>query len=250
MEITKIDPARLRNDEHFQFHTEFRDLMLKEDALKFKAAAKFSESYVPLFDIVDEALKKIKKSEFTAKIKQADRLRDEIWAGMVEMNTTALKHFDPKAREAAVRLKIVFDTYGNIAKKPLNEQTSAVYNVLQELQGKYADDCAAVGITQWTNELKERNNTVDALMKDRFYESAAKSDIVLREARVKLDEVYRETVKRIHAYALIEGAADYEQFIKTFNVIIAKYTAQMKRRRGKGGVREHAAAPDGVGANY
>jgi hypothetical protein len=45
--------------------------------------------------------------------------------------------------------------YGGIDKKPLNEQTSAGYNILQELNGKYA-----------------------ALMKQRFDEAAARTDIV------------------------------------------------------------------------
>src|SRR5215470_11310929 len=109
MEITRIDPTKLRNDAHFQFHTEFRDLMLKQDAQKFKAAESFGETYAPLYEMVDEALKRINKSSLTAKIKEADRLRDDIWTGMAETVETALKHFDPQAREAAARLKIVFD---------------------------------------------------------------------------------------------------------------------------------------------
>ena len=95
-------------------------------------------------------------------------------SGMNKMNAAALKHFDPEVQEAAKRLKIVFDTYGNIAKKPLNEQTAAVYNVLQDLQGKFAADVTTVGIERWVAELQARNSAFGQLMKDRFDETALK----------------------------------------------------------------------------
>jgi hypothetical protein len=229
MKIVKIDTTRLRNDAHFQFHTEFRDIVAKNgtEALKIKPQY---DAYLPLYDRVDEALKKIVKSEFTAKIHEADKARDEIYVGMTEMNAAALKHFSPEIREAAGRLKIVFDTYGNVASKPLNEETSAIYNILQELQGKYAADVATVGIGQWVGEVESRNNAFGELVKNRFDETAARTDIVLKEARAKLDEAYRTITEMVNALAVVEGVAAYEQFIRTLNAVVAKYMASLHRR--------------------
>ena len=75
---------------------------------------------------------KIQKSAITAQIQDADRARDEIYAGMVETSNAALKHFSEEVRGAAARLKILFDTYGDVNRKSLSEQTSATYNILQE----------------------------------------------------------------------------------------------------------------------
>jgi len=73
---------------------------------------------------------KINKSSITEQLQEADKARDNIWKGLVETNTTALRHFNKEVQEArAKRLKIVFDTYGNIAIKSLNEQISAIYNI-------------------------------------------------------------------------------------------------------------------------
>ncbi|MDR3001568.1 MAG: DUF6261 family protein [Fibromonadaceae bacterium] len=235
MKISNLDLAKLRNDAHFQFHTEFKDIVAKNGADTLKIGQQF-QSYLPLYDRVDIALKKINKSIFTEQIQEADKARDEIWNGIIDMNKAALKHFNSDTRDAAKKLKIVFDTYGNIAKKPLNEQTSATYNILQELEGKYANDVVAVGIGQWVAELKARNNAFGDLMKERFDESALKTDIVLKEARMELDKVYRTIVERINALVIVEGAAAYEAFIKTLNIIIKKYTP--KRRRKGGGVEE------------
>jgi hypothetical protein len=249
MKIDKIQLLILRNDAHFQFHTEFRDLVAKNGAEALKIKLQY-DAYLPLYDREDIALKKIAKSEFTAKIHEADKARDEIYIGMTEMNAAALKHFSPEIREAAGRLKIVFDTYGNVASKPLNEETSAIYNILQELQGKYAADVATVGIGQWVAELQTRNAAFEALVKERFDETAGRTDIVLKEARAKLDEAYFAIRERLNALIVVEGVADYENFAKTLNAVIAKYAATMHHHRHRS--NHHAQPqqnPDSQGGN-
>jgi len=176
MRIGNIDKTHLRNDAHFQFHTEFK--------------------------------------------------------GLVEEQTpAALIHFNIEVREAAKRLKIVFDTYGNIAKKSLNEQTSATYNILQELEGQYATDAAKVGLTPWIAEL----------VRNRVDEGSVKVDIVLRKARIQLDEKYHAIVERINALAVVEGVENYEAFIRKLNINIAKYAFLVqvsKRGKKKGGDKQ------------
>jgi len=237
MKINKIHSNNLRNDEHFQLHTEFIGLVTKETPLKLKIQSQF-EAYLPLYGREDEALKKINKSSYTAQIQEADKARDEIFLGMAETAKGALKHFDPAVREAANRLKVVFYTYGNVAVKPLNEQTSAVYNLLQELQGRYAQDMATVGLIQWASELQTRNNAFSELMRERFDETASKCDIVLKQARAELDQSYFGIRDRINALVIVEGVADYEDFIRTLNAVIAKYTAILNARLGKKGKKE------------
>ena len=232
MKINQIRLSRLRNDTHFQFHTEFKDLAQKHNPQALKIKPQY-DAYLPLYDKVDLALKKINKSAITEKIQNADKARDEIWLDLVETSTAALRHFDPEVREAAKQLKIVLDTYGNIAKKPLNDQTSATYNFVQDLEGKYAPEVAKVGLGPWLAELKARNIAFSDLMRERFDESSLKVDIVLRKARVQLDGAYYAMVERIHALVLIEGAADYEAFIKKLNPIISKYVTALAAQAGR-----------------
>ena len=234
MKINKIYAYDLRNDAHFQFYTEFRNLVQKEGAESLKIAPLF-EAWLPLYDKEDSALKKIQKSAITAQIQEADRARDEIYAGMVETNTAALKHFSEEVRSAAARLKIVFDTYGDVNRKPLNEQTSAVYNILQELKGKYAPDTALVGISSWVSELEARNNAFADLMRERFDETAARTDIVLKETRIEVDNAYFAIRERLNALVVVEGLSVYENFVRTLNAVIAKYALLTKPRGGKGG---------------
>jgi hypothetical protein len=219
----------MRNDAHFQFHTEFRDLVVKFDAETLKIKKQF-DVYLPLYAREDEALKKINKSSLTQKIQDADKERDKVFANMVEVNKAMGRHFNPEIAEAANKIKIVFDTYGNVARKPLNEQTSAVYNLLQDLRSdKYKSAMEKSGILDWVNELEVRNLAFDKLMKERFDETASKCDIVLKQARIELDEAYIAIAGRINALMVVDGEEAYEKFVKTLNAVIEKYAVKRKK---------------------
>jgi len=129
LKIEKIHINHLRNDTHFQFHTEFRDLVWIHGAVTLKIKPQF-DAYMLLYEREDIALKKIVKSAITAQIHEADKARDEIYTGMAGTNTSALKHFHPNVREAAARLKIVFDTYGDVPNKSLIDETTAKTDIV------------------------------------------------------------------------------------------------------------------------
>jgi len=230
MDIQKLFTHNMRNDAHFQFHTEFRDLVEKHGAAALKIKPQF-DAYLPLYEREDIALKKIIKSALTAQIHEADKARDEVYAVMVKLNAVLTRHFNADVRKAAAQLKIVFDTYGDVVNKPLNEETSALYNVLQDLQGKYAADVTAAGIGEWVEELKARNEAFESLMKERFDETTARTDIVLREARAEADEAYFAICRRVNALAEIEGVTAYEAFVRSLNTVIAKYAEALHHHR-------------------
>jgi hypothetical protein len=230
MKISKLDIAHLHSNSHFQFHTEFRDLVAAQGAETLKIKPQFDE-YLPLYEKVDEALKKIVKSALTEKIHNADMARDDIFIGMADVCKGMCRHFNPAIRDAALRVQVVFHTYGNVAQKPLNEETSAIYNLLQELRSdKYAADAQAAGVAGWLGELEARNSAFEALIKERFTETAGKTDIVLKDARKDLDEAYKKICDIINVYIMLEGAAPYEEFAKTLNAIIAKYAVRRHHR--------------------
>jgi len=237
VKINKTHPYRLRNDAHFQFYTEFRNLVQSIGAVNLKIATQFVE-WLLLYEKEDTALKKINKSAITEQIQEADKARDEIYTGIVEMNTASLKHFNPVVRASAKQLKIVFDTYGDVARKPLNEETSAIYNILQDLEGKYASDVQTVGLWYWVAELKVRNNAFAELMRNRFDETASRSDIVLKETRIEVDTAYFAIRERINALVVVEGVSVYENFIRTLNAVIAKYALLERPKGGKGGEQQ------------
>ena len=238
MRLEKIRLSILRNSAHFQYHTEFKKLMEKENPIVLKVDKLFAD-YLEGYNKLNDGLKQINKSAITEKIVEADKARDEIWYGILKNNKVSLTHFDQKICDAAKRLKILFDTYGgrSLASKPMNEETSDIYNVLQELEGKYAEDVKAIGLEPWIAKLKLRNNAIDKLMADRYNETATKNTIVVKDARAELDKVHDAIIERIHALSvvkdLIERPADYEKFVKTLNAIVDKFESSLRKKGEK-----------------
>jgi hypothetical protein len=225
MKIAAVKVSALRNNAHFQFHTEFRELVTKENPQTLDVKTLF-DAYLPLYEREDTALKKITKSALTQKIHDADKERDEVFVGFCALIRGHCRHFSPELRALAAPVQIVLDTYGHIASLPLNEQSSAIYNLVQELSlPKYQDARTNFGLTIWLNKLKTTNEAYEALVRERFNEDASKTDIVLREARNEIDKVYRSIIERINAIIIVNGPEKYENFVKTMNVIIAKYTS-------------------------
>ena len=229
--IKKLDFYSLRNDEHFQFDSEFRELVALSNPITLKISAEFNQWEV-LFEQEDEVLKQIRKSAMTEEILNADKKRDVTFAGMVEANKAALKHFQPAVKEAARKLKIVFDTYGNVARKSYDEETSAITNLLQDLMGKYNADVQTVGITAWMVELMANNNDFDQLIKGRDDESAERTELILKAVRMQIDAVYRTIVERLDALGVIEPTEDLAEFVRRLNVVIERYNNRLAQRQG------------------
>jgi len=208
------------------------------------------DTYLSALDREDEALKKIVKSALTQKINEADAARDKVYGAMCDLVGVMVRHFNPQIADAAARVKVVLETYGNVSRKPLNEQTSAVYNLLQELDlPKFRDDCINISINPWRNELKNCNEDFEALMKKRVKEEAFRTDINMKDARRELDAAYYAIKERINAAIIMEGPEKYESFVKQLNVVISKHAAKKQHHHHKHPADSVAGETDAAGVD-
>ena len=233
MKIERTNFSKLRNNEHFQCQTEFKTLVENYDPQIINIKKLFTEDYLPLYREEDEAILKIPKNTFTEARLEADQRRDSTFRGMVDMNKAALNHFEPNVVEAAKRLKILFDTYGNIGRLPLQEETSAIYNLLQELGEKFSMDASTTGISPWVEKLQEDNDAYERLVEKGYSEEAAKTELKVKEVRTKVDVVFRQIIDRLEALMLIEGEDVYIGFVKMLNVQLEKYSNMIAQREGR-----------------
>lgn len=238
MKIERTNLSKLRNNEHFQCQTEFKALVEEYNAVTLKIENLFNNSYLPLYAEEDEAILKISKNTFTEARTQADQQRDNTFRGMVDMNKAALNHFHPVTVESAKRLKILFDTYGNISRLPLQEETSAIYNLLQELKGNFSNDVDVLGLRDWMNKLQMDNNAFEALTKESYDEDASKTELKVKEVRTEIDKVFRQIIERLEALMLIEGEENYLDFVRKLNVQLEKYSNTLAQREGRNAAKK------------
>lgn len=232
METTKIELARLRNEEHFQFQTEFTDLVTETGAEALNIETQFT-AYQPLYAQENEALQVIRKSATTKELADADTDRDTLYRGLADAVNSGLNHFNADKRAASARLKIVFDQYGNVARKTYDEETAAITKLVQEATGTYSADVATSGLADWVIELDAKNKAFDALMKSRYSEEAGKTELRMKSVRLDIDAAYRDIINRLDALMLINGSANYEAFVRELNTRVEKYNNIIAQRKGR-----------------
>jgi hypothetical protein len=234
MEIETLHFNDLQNEEHVQFGTDFVTLVQTNGPDKLTIGP-FYNVYSPLFDNEQTAFKKILKSPFTEDLVQADSKRDFTFRGISDDVTSKLRHFDPNQQAAAKRLKVVFDTYGNLSRKALDKETAGITKLIAELRANYAEEIATLGLADWIARLEAENNTFSGLALSRYSEEESKTQLNMKEVRTQVDDAYRKIVKRINALIEINGEEAHAGFVLALNLRIQHYNNLIARRQGHNG---------------
>ncbi len=248
MKINSLNLSKLRNEEHFQFHTEHKKLIINHtpEALNIEEAYSV---YLPLIDNEDKALNLIRKSPLTDELADADNLRDATYKGLRKVIKAGTRHYDAATKKAAGRIQLVINQYGKLSIKPYNEETAAINKLISELNTNHADDVTAAGINGWLNELQSNNDTFEELIKDRYTEEAGKTQLRMKEVRLETDAAYRNITKRINALIFINGEEAYSGFVNELNERIEKYGLILAQRQGRNDKSEDDQNDDDQSAN-
>ncbi len=232
MKILNLKSEKLRNEEHYQFQTEFKALVERFTPATLGIEEAFA-AYLPLYANETEALDIITKSAVTDEIANADHLRDSNYRGLCDTVKGASNHFSDKKREAANRIQIVIDHFGNINAKTYDEQTAAIKSLIADLNGQYAADVETLRLDEWLTELQANNNAFEALMNERYSDDAGKTQLRMKEVRKEVDTAYRTITTRIDALVVVNGLETYAPFIKELNIRVEKFNNTLAQRKGR-----------------
>jgi hypothetical protein len=228
MKFRRLRNEHLRNEVWFQFFTEFKALVEQFYPGTLNIEALFA-IFITMYGKADDALEVIRKSATTEQLSEADRARDIVFRGFANAVKSALDHFDPAKYEAAKRLKIVFDHYGNVPRKAYDEETASIYNFVQEMNGTYVADVNTLGLNEWVTKLDANNRTFETLLKDRYSENIKKMTYNLAEVRRETDKIYRDIIERIEASIVLNGETTYLPFVNELNIRIDHYNSLIVR---------------------
>jgi hypothetical protein len=235
MKINNVKSYLLSNALHLQFFIAVVGLV-KKFAQNLRKITAQSEALEACVDNEDLYYKIIRKSNISIVKEEGDKARDKMIVGIKSAIKTALFHFDDKIREAATRIKIVFDAYNSpqpLTKLHYDAETVAVNNLLQELDGKYAADVQITGLSQWIEELRVRNKAFEELAKEYNEEQAEKPSIRPKEARNNTDKAYNDIVAAVNGLLIIDGETDYVNFVTELNTLIKHYNDIIAQHRGR-----------------
>lgn len=232
MKIQSIHLFHLRNEEHYQFQTDFKELVEHYTPTTLGIEVIYA-AYLLLYADEGTALDVIRKSAVTSEITEADLRRDITFRGLSDAIKACGNHFKIEVKDAAARIQIVLDHYGSIISKSYDEETAAITSLITDLQTTYVTDAAKAGITDWVTELQANNTAFDILKKERYTEEAGKTQLKMKNVRSGIDVSYHTITDRINALIIVNGETTYKEFVNELNQRIEKYNLVLAQRKGR-----------------
>jgi hypothetical protein len=234
MNILKIRMYLLSNPLHLQFVIEVLNLikLFNPELLKIVPQYKILLACIEMEDL---CYKVIRKSDISKLKKGKDHERDMTIMSIKDTVKTALRSLDVNISGAADRIKILLEAFDNpqsLTKLPYDAETAAVNNLLEEFNGKYANDVKIIGLTALVEELRVRNDDFDKLAKDYNKQQAEKPAVRSKEAREKTDKAYQDTLTLINGAIINDGEAPYASFITELNTLIKHYKDLIAQHSG------------------
>jgi hypothetical protein len=222
----------MRKEAHYQFLEMFNRLLDSYPEIK-----EIVDVYYPDFNTLFSKEKILmntqKSSDYTLQIVAADHRANQLLVGIRSAMIAAVHHFDPVIAKAAISLQNQLKPIANIARKPYEEEVSAIKILLVVFQGEAAREADVIGLTPWIRELKTAVTDFERLLQLRNAEQAAKPLGRLRNIRLEIDVVYRKMIDRINAFNTVDEKETYTEFIRQLNAQIEYFNGHNDKQTVK-----------------
>lgn len=225
-EIATLSLERLNNGAHFLFISNVLARAEADATIKSKLSTQIA-SLKSAKEQEDEDLKISQKSMLTDDIATADAQRDGLYSGYKKaVNGFRNLPVENMAKAAKVLAQHIKD-YAIDPKMQLDKETGLLMNFIDDLEKKYSSEVQTLSLGAFVTALKVANEKVRTLTATRTDERMAKAVGALKASRKASDEAYRQLVKFVNAYALIEGDSKYLSFIDYVNTEIVHYKREV-----------------------
>ena len=231
-EIYDINIQRMNNGAHFTFVSNILACAEADTAVKGKASELVS-NFKAAVAAEDEALKISQKSLLTDEIAKADSDRDALYAGYKKAVEGFLAMPIADMAQAAKILSQHIKDYKINTADQLDKETGLLVNFISDLEDKYTEQVAKLGLTAFVTNLKEANERVRTLTLQRTNEKIGITVGALKTARTASDDAYRALVKMVNALALVFGEKDYTAFIDYVNTEVTHYKREVIGQKAK-----------------
>lgn len=225
-EISTISLERMNNGAHYLFVSNIAARAEADAKVNAKAVAQLAALKSALAQ-EDADLKISQKSLVTDDLAKADSQRDSLLSGYKKAVSGFLNFPVEALAKAARELWQHLKDYNIDPKMQLDKETGLLINLLTDLEGKYAPQVAALSLTPFVTALKAANEQVRMLTATRTDERTTRTVGALKASRRASDDAYRQLVKMVNAWALVENEADYASFIDYVNTEIVHYKREV-----------------------
>lgn len=231
-EIYDINIQRMNNGAHFTYVSNILARVEADTTINSKASEQLAV-FKAAVKAEDEALKISQKSLLTDDIAKADSDRDALYAGYKKAVEAFLAMPIADMAQAAMVLAQHIKDYKINTADQLDKETGLLVNFITDLEGKYSEQVAKLGLTAFVTNMKEANERVRTLTLQRTNEKMGVMVGALKTARTATDDAYRALVKMVNALALVFGEKDYTAFIDYVNTEVTHYKREVIGQKAK-----------------
>ena len=235
--MKQIEPIKLgimSNGSHFLFITDTVGLATADAKVKTKVTAELTALQTAL-KAEDDALALSKVNLLSKEIKAVDAERDKHYKALRKAITFFLNHPDAELVKAAARLEQLLKDYNIDPKMQLDRETGLLLNLISDLETKSAADVTALSLTPVVQAMKQANDKLREVTRARANDRAVQIVGQLKQAQHASDEAYRTLVQKVNALAVVEGEADYADFISKMNEQVKHYKQEVLTKAKKKG---------------
>ena len=247
-EINGIDLAHMKSGAHFLFITDTVGLATADAKVKTKVTAELTALQTAL-KAEDDALALSKANLLSGEIKTLDAERDKHYKALRKAIKFFLSHPDAELVKAAQRLERLLKDYNIDPKMQLDRETGLLLNLIGDLETKSAADVTALALTPVVQAMKQANDKLREVTRARANDRAVQIVGQLKQAQHASDEAYRTLVQKVNALAVVEGEADYADFISKMNEQVKHYKQEVlpKAKKKDGGKQPGDGGKPGEG---
>ena len=232
--IEPISLEHMSNGSHFLFITDTVGLATADAKVKTKVTAELTALQTAL-KAEDDALALSKANLLSKEIKAIDAERDKHYKALRKAITFFLNHPDAQLVKAAARLEQLLKDYNINPAMQLDRETGLLLNLISDLETKSAADVTALALTPVVQAMKQANDKLREVTRARANDRAVQIVGQLKQAQHASDEAYRTLVQKVNALAVVEGEADYADFISKMNEQVKHYKQEVLPKAKKKG---------------
>ena len=246
--IEPISLEHMSNGSHFLFITDTVGLATADAKVKTKVTAELTALQTAL-KAEDDALALSKANLLSKEIKTVDAERDKHYKALRKAITFFLSHPDAEQVKAAQRLERLLKDYNIDPKMQLDRETGLLLNLISDLETKSAADVTALALTPVVQAMKQANDKLREVTRARANDRAVQIVGQLKQAQHASAEAYRTLIQKVNALAVVEGEADYADFISKMNEQVKHYKQEVlpKAKKKDGGKQPGDGGKPGEG---
>lgn len=234
--MKNFDLTKLHNAEHLALMTDVVKLL--EEA-NIEVLSELKTGLKVKVTVSEEAQKQIRKSEHTNDLVVLDEKRDRLYRGLVLRLQSEELAEEEGRREAARKVFLVINTYGNFTKYNYRKETVEISNMIVDLKSEtYFSAVKQAGVEEWVLWLDNANKAFETLYDLRRDSYAELPDVDMKNIRKETDSLFKKLGETIRALEILQPSEALEKLVSKINATLDKWKEVLGQRNAKKGKKD------------